>query len=76
MSEAHANEKIFLEDIFSHLGDILGNLFGRHLHQEQAGLRHGADLRVDLSIPKFRAKPDINIIFLKKFGAEYKLIQH
>ncbi|MBC8460645.1 MAG: molecular chaperone DnaJ [Deltaproteobacteria bacterium] len=37
-------------DIFSHFGDIFGDLFGARFHQEQAGPRHGADLRVDLSI--------------------------
>ena len=37
-------------DIFSHFGDIFGDLFGRRFHQEQAGPRHGANLRIDLSI--------------------------
>ena len=37
-------------DIFSHFGDIFGDLFGRRFHQEQAGPRRGANLRIDLSI--------------------------
>ena len=37
-------------DIFSHFGDIFSDLFGNRFHQEQSGPRHGANLRVDLSV--------------------------